>query len=152
MSPKSIACWKNIYENENHVHPSPTFRVSIKTQGCVSKCLQTAGVRHLLSRAVSLTSPFPHTTLLFIALSHLIACLLLLNRILLGRAAVGEILNYRKQQLQSLLQNSAFLAVLIPVNRRGLHSLSLFCCLSPSSGAASFPPVRCGQRIINCLT
>lgn len=44
MSPKTVACWKNIYENENHVHPSPTFRVSIKTQGCVSKRLQAAAV------------------------------------------------------------------------------------------------------------
>lgn len=43
MSPESFARWKNIYENENHVHPSPTFRVSIKTQACVSKWLQAAG-------------------------------------------------------------------------------------------------------------
>lgn len=43
MSPESLAHWKNIYENENHVHPSPTFRVSIKTQACVSKWLQAAG-------------------------------------------------------------------------------------------------------------
>lgn len=47
MSPRSVARWKNIYENENHVHPSPTFRVSIKTRGCVSKRLRTAGVRQL---------------------------------------------------------------------------------------------------------
>lgn len=74
MSPKSVARWKNIYENENHVHPSPTFRVSIKMQGCVSKRLQTAGA----GQPLALASPIP-TPLgpFFIALTRPIACLLL---------------------------------------------------------------------------
>lgn len=125
MSPKSVACWKNIYENENHVHRSPTFRVSIKTQGCVSKRLQTAAV------GICSPPPSPCAAPLLIARS----CNRMFAALKLG-ALKAELLGVKllipELWLRRLQQSGAFLAVLIPEDKHRLSS-SPFC--SPSAGA-----------------